>query len=130
MLRLRGWRILLVQHNIRSWAKPGAGAGAGARARAGDGLRFAWDQWCDMYLSMKNFQSNLRVHDPHHYLCLKQRISQLWVLKQHISSFLVTVLHTELHLFHQLKHLLRGKTSDCSGNRFGGIFWIDGVAIG
>ena len=52
-----------------------------------------------------NYHSSVRIHNPHDHLCLQQSICKLWILQQHGTSFTGVILNTQLHLFHELKHL-------------------------
>ena len=58
---------------------------------------------------MEHRDSCLRVHYPHHYLGLQQGVGQLGVLQQHGAGLLGVVLDADLHLLHQLEHLLGGE---------------------
>lgn len=113
---------LLVQQNVRSRTE--------SRARARNGLRFPWDEWCYMNFTMQNFQSNLWIHDSHHYLCLQQRISQLRVFEVTYFELPGGCFGHRASSASSAQTFAPGKTSDCSGNRLRSIFWINGVPVG
>ena len=67
---------------------------------------------------VEHLHSRLWVDNPHDNLGLEQGISQPGVLHQHRARLARVVLDAQLHLLHQLKHLLWGQRCNCPADCF------------